>query len=237
MVFAEDFLEKKEAEAQAQAAAEQSQIEHNRQKELLDAQARTAEAQALTAQATAQAQPPALDGNAQATGSTLIKDILEVVVPVLVLGGLGVGGWYIYDKYWGESSVKIISSEVDSDTNLNSLEDKMVGEWKGTSGNVSASFIFNKDKSALMVVGNTVVDGTTINGSVTWNLNPNSDPMHLDIDAVKPDKKVKLPFIVRFIGDNKLQIGLASKIDGEYSSRPINFSVVDEENLVILDRQ
>ena len=63
MVFAEDFLEKKEAEAQAQAAAEQSQIEHNRQKELLDAQARTAEAQALTAQATAQAQPPALEGD------------------------------------------------------------------------------------------------------------------------------------------------------------------------------
>ena len=109
MVFAEDFLEKKEAEAQAQAAAEQSQIEHNRQKELLDAQARTAEAQALTAQATAQAQPPALEGDQAPpvlsentppppATSSIAKDIFEVVAGVAFLAALAFGAYLIYER-------------------------------------------------------------------------------------------------------------------------------------------
>jgi hypothetical protein len=101
-------------------------------------------------------------------------------------------------------------------------EDKLIGEWKGTdSGGKTASFVFNRDRSVRMLMGNLVVDGPTLGGKVEWRVDATHEPMSLDIVATAPSgQQSVLPMIIRFITDQKLQV----RTSPDMQSRPVGFS-------------
>ena len=116
-----------------------------------------------------------------------------------------------------------------------SPEEKLIGEWKGNDDTgKSASLVFNADRSARMIQGNMVLDGSSLGGKVTWELDASHDPMHLDLVMTMTSGDTKrLPFIVRLLGDKILQ----ARIGEDSSKRPIAFSENKDINQIILERQ
>ncbi|MEX2608210.1 MAG: hypothetical protein WD708_12780 [Kiritimatiellia bacterium] len=116
-----------------------------------------------------------------------------------------------------------------------SPQKQLVGEWLGTdSEGETASLFFNEDGSAKMIRENVVLDGSTSGRNLTWKLNANIDPMHLDlVISEKSDGIIVLPMICRFIGDNKLQV----RIDEDMKSRPDVFLESVDKNQIIFTRQ
>jgi hypothetical protein len=46
-------------------------------------------------------------------------------------------------------------------------EDKLIGEWKGSdSSGKTASFVFNRDRTIRVIIGNVVIDGPTVGAKV-----------------------------------------------------------------------
>lgn len=119
----------------------------------------------------------------------------------------------------------------ESKAEILSVEEKLVGEWVGTDYiDQSATFIFNEDKTAMMIVGNIVYDSKS--NDVFWKINNTYDPIHLDIVMKKNnlEEELILPMIVRFITSEKIQI-----CAGE-GARPTNFDS-DEKDLLVLTKQ
>lgn len=116
-----------------------------------------------------------------------------------------------------------------------SLHNKIIGEWKGTDHTgATASFVFYADGNAKMIQGNLVIDGQPQGRTVTWELNDTQSPMHLDlIVTLKDGKSKKLPMIVRFITDNKIQL----RMSADMTSRPTEFLDSDQINQIILLKQ
>lgn len=120
-----------------------------------------------------------------------------------------------------------------------SPEKMLIGEWKGVDQTTGENFylIFNEDGSARMIYENTVLDGASGGGveTVTWTFDASHDPMHLDIimSVVASEETIILPMIVRFVGDNKLQV----RFGEDFASRPIEFSLADESRQVLFERQ
>jgi hypothetical protein len=113
-------------------------------------------------------------------------------------------------------------------------EDKIIGEWKGDSGGTTASFVFNRDRTVRMIVGNVVVDGPTIGGKVEWRLDPTRDPMSLDVVRTNQTQGENiLRMIIRFITDQKLQL----RMSPDTKSCPVSFSAEDTENQLVLTKQ
>ena len=117
----------------------------------------------------------------------------------------------------------------------NSPEQRLIGEWKGTDPTgVTAALVFNEDGSARMIQGNTVLDGASVGGKVTWRLDASHDPMRLDLVLSKTSgETMTLPMILRFVGENKLQ----ARISEDRTSRPTGFSESEDTNQIILVRQ
>lgn len=120
-----------------------------------------------------------------------------------------------------------------------SPEKMLIGEWKGADQTTEENFylVFNEDGSARMIFENTVLDDASGGGveTVTWAFDASHDPMHLDIvmSVVASEEIIILPMIVRFVGDNKLQV----RFGEDFVSRPIEFSLADESNQVLFERQ
>ena len=98
-----------------------------------------------------------------------------------------------------------------------SVEKKLSGEWEGMEGENKWSFLFNKDGSFMVVMGNDLVfpptsDEELVVESVSWEFDDTQDTIHLDcIVFIKykesgETQRVVLPFIIRFIGQDKIQI-------------------------------
>src|SRR5262245_26630882 len=87
-------------------------------------------------------------------------------------------------------------------------DDRLIGEWKGTdSGGNIGSFIFNRDRTVRMVMGNVVLDGPTVGGKVEWRIDATRDPISLDLVVTRQSgEQDVLPMIIRFITDQKLQL-------------------------------
>ncbi len=110
-----------------------------------------------------------------------------------------------------------------------SPEDMLVGEWSGTDNKgQTALFIFHGDGNAEMVFGDRVINGENIDGTVTWKIYPDYDPIQLDLLVYKPSKEpFSLPMIMRFISDTEIQIAVADT----FTFRPTEFSSSDIINL------
>ena len=116
-----------------------------------------------------------------------------------------------------------------------SPQEKLVGEWYGKdeTGKI-ASLVLGTDHSAKMIQGNMVLDGSSIGGKVTWELDAKQNPMHLDLVMNLDSGETKrLLFIVRFVGKNKLQ----ARIGKNHSERPVSFSESNDVNQIILVKQ
>ena len=114
-------------------------------------------------------------------------------------------------------------------------EKRIVGEWEGTDHTgVTATLVFSADGSAKMIQGEVVLDGSSIGGTVTWRMDAEQDPIHLDLvltDAFGESQV--LPMIVRFRSDTS--IDLRKSEDGVV--RPSTFSDADTENQITLTKQ
>jgi len=116
-----------------------------------------------------------------------------------------------------------------------SPQEKIIGEWKGkdSCGKV-ASFIFDADNNAKLIIGNRVADEKTAGAKIIWKLDTSHDPMHLDLIITPPtgEKRI-IPLIIRFLTDSKIQLRGSDDI----KSRPITFSASDDKHQIILMKQ
>jgi len=128
-----------------------------------------------------------------------------------------------------------LSSQKELVENTSLYQKMLVGKWYGKdkSGQIGL-LIFNDDYSTKMVQKGMVLDGSSIGGKVTWELDEYKKPMHLNLVMnLNSGKTEKLLMIIKFIGKNKLQLQI-----GESSlDRPISFSKNNNENQMIFIRQ
>ena len=92
-----------------------------------------------------------------------------------------------------------------------SVEKEIIGEWKETNG----SIILNKDGSWVFTIGDfvlpTLKEGIIVENMI-WTVDDTQDPIHLDCivylkqTASGIKRRVILPLILRFLGQNKIQI-------------------------------
>ena len=92
-----------------------------------------------------------------------------------------------------------------------SVEKKIIGEWKETNG----SIILNKDGSWVFTIGDFVLptpkEGIIVENMI-WAVDDTLDPVHLDcmvyLRQIESGMKRRLifPLILRFLGQNKIQI-------------------------------
>ena len=139
----------------------------------------------------------ALDHNVYRSRVGVMKKLLLALLVGTLLVGCG-----------SESSSNRKDRGSDSSSDHTSEEKQLIGEWKGTDSTGStASMIFNDDGSAIFIEGRKVMDGAAIGGSVTWELDSNHDPMHLDLIVSKSTGETRTAqAIIRFLGENKIQI-------------------------------
>jgi hypothetical protein len=116
LIFVGDFLAGKQAEGaqlkaeqEAKVAEAKAQAEHQRQKELVELD--IARTQAAAPPPPVEGAPPVLGGSpipapvpmAPVQGSS--SGVLEVVFALVVIGALGVGGWFLYQKYGATNEI------------------------------------------------------------------------------------------------------------------------------------
>lgn len=102
-----------------------------------------------------------------------------------------------------------------------SPDELLIGEWSGSDPTGKSDvFIFFEDGSAKVIHKNTVIDGSSIGGKVTWRLDDSHDPMFLDLVASNSSGELEvLPAIIRFLGENKIQL----RITTDRQTRPVKF--------------
>ena len=112
MVFIEDFLAEKQAEAvqfkaeqEAKVAEDKSQAEHQRQKELMELDVARAQAAAppppMVGAPQSQGAAPTWDGQSDNDEEGSGSNILEGIFALVVIAAIGVGGWYAYKHFSG----------------------------------------------------------------------------------------------------------------------------------------
>jgi len=137
-------------------------------------------------------------------------------------------------KYFAAVSIIFLVQIVFLTNCSNSIEDKLIGEWKGTdSDGKSTSYIFNEDGTAQLMRGNIVRGGSSENFAVRWLIDITQKPMHLDIIKIVGDSIKIYPMIFRLVRENKIQI----RFGKDLSERPIEFSDIDKTKQIILTRQ
>ena len=106
-----------------------------------------------------------------------------------------------------------------------SVETKLIGEWKGTDG----SIILNKDGSWVFILGDFVLPTTEegiIVENMIWAVDDTQDPVHLDcmvyLRQIESGMKRRLilPLILRFLGQNKIQIRTIFEPSNESTTSP-----------------
>ena len=110
LVFVEDFLDGKQAEVdqikveqETMAAEAKAQVEHARQKELLEIQAAAGFAQAQAAGAAAPPMLPMPGMPGQQQSSSESSDVVGIILTILIIIGVVVGGYFAYDHFSGPS--------------------------------------------------------------------------------------------------------------------------------------
>jgi hypothetical protein len=114
-----------------------------------------------------------------------------------------------------------------------SIEEKLVGEWLGTdSSGQSVLFIFNKDKTVIIVAGNEVIDGIG-KGEIIWEIDDSSNPVYLNMIARNFDDEGEwvVPNLFRFLTDDKIQLCTVN------TENAVGFADADKENLLVLEKQ
>ncbi len=148
-------------------------------------------------------------------------------------------------KTYSQVTYRILSSIVlliffGSITNAGLLQDTpekmLIGEWSGKDQTGrTASYIFNADHSVKIIMGNMVLDGSTIGGKLIWKIDAKQNPIHLDIDMKLNTGQIRsMPQIIRFVGKNKLQIRKGKNP----TVRPVSFSEeINDPTQIILVKQ
>jgi len=110
-----------------------------------------------------------------------------------------------------------------------SVEKKLIGEWKGTNDGETGSIILNKDSSWVFIIGDFVLPATEegiIVENMIWTVDDIQDPIHLDcIVYLKQTesgmkRRVILPLILRFLGQNKIQIRSIFELSDDNTTSP-----------------
>ena len=106
-----------------------------------------------------------------------------------------------------------------------SVETKLIGEWKGTDG----SIILHKDGSWVFTIGDFVLptpeEGIIVENMI-WVVDDTQDPVHLDcmvyLRQIESGMKRRLilPLILRFLGQNKIQIRTIFEPSNESTTSP-----------------
>ena len=106
-----------------------------------------------------------------------------------------------------------------------SVETKLIGEWKGT----DESIIFNKDSSWVFTIGDFVLptpeEGIIVENMI-WAVDDTQDPVHLDCMVYLRQigsgmkRRLILPLILRFLGQNKIQIRTIFEPSNEITTTP-----------------
>ena len=106
-----------------------------------------------------------------------------------------------------------------------SVETKLIGEWKGT----DESIIFNKDSSWVFTIGDFVLptpeEGIIVENMI-WAVDDTQDPVHLDrmvyLRQIESGMKRRLilPLILRFLCKNKIQIRAIFEPSNESTTTP-----------------
>ena len=129
-----------------------------------------------------------------------------------------------------------------------SVEKEIIGEWKETNG----SIILNKDGSWVFTIGDfvlpTLKEGIIVENMI-WTVDDTQDPIHLDcIVYLKQTesgmkRKVILPLILRFSGQNQIQIRTIFELsDGNTTSpptlymgkRPTGFETESDDQMTLI---
>jgi hypothetical protein len=111
----------------------------------------------------------------------------------------------------------------------------LVGEWKGTDEVKQTGYmILNGDRTARLIIGNQVLDGTTLGGKFEWRIDSTHNPMHLDFIATRSDgTQGMLPMIFRFVGQRRIQLRWSE----DFASRPAGFSDLNSNTQLVLTKQ
>ena len=114
------------------------------------------------------------------------------------------------------------------------LVEKLIGEWEGTDyKGAAASLVFHKDKRVKFVQGNNVLDGSSVGGYATWEIDATKNPNHLDLVLSLSGEIKTLPMIIRFITDKKIQLRCGKNL----SIRPAEFTNSDDINQIFFVKQ
>ena len=103
--------------------------------------------------------------------------------------------------------------------------EKIIGEWNET----NESIILNKDSSSVFTIGDFVLptpeEGIIVENMI-WAVNDAQDPVHLDcmvyLRQIESGMKRRLilPLILRFLGQNKIQIRTIFEPSNESTTSP-----------------
>lgn len=157
--------------------------------------------------------------------------------------GYNGGGGAIFMKKWVLLLIVLMllsipvlgcDSKVEGKTEELSIEERLIGEWYGTdSSGQSASFIFNKDKTVIIIAGNEVIDGIG-KGEIIWEIDDSCNPVYLNMVAKNFDDESEwvVPNMIRFLTDDKIQFCTVNDIEN-----PVGFANAEEKDLLVLERQ
>jgi len=124
---------------------------------------------------------------------------------------------------------------------IDSIQNKLVGEWVDKSDPKNVSLIFNRSKHAIIVIDNQAIGGENYIGEdgekaeCKYEVDDNQKPMSLDLvfyELGTNKEKGRIEGVFRFLTDNKIEFRMG--FDGTI---PTSFDPDDKQGTVILDKK
>ena len=162
ITFVEDFLDGKQAEVdqikaeqEAMAAEAKAQVEHARQKELLEVQTAAAVAQAQTQTAGSGPMAMPIPGQQQSSGGS---DVVGVILGILIIAAIAIGGYFAYQHF---ANSEPTLEEVKTQTKL-AIELKWAGDPDTSHFSIESMTLYKKKKGEY--VGEVKISSTKFSG-------------------------------------------------------------------------
>jgi len=101
------------------------------------------------------------------------------------------------------------------------FQKKLIGKWSGINNHGRKVFFhFKKNNKVVMFQGYKLIGDPSDHRIVTWDVDPDKNPNHLDIVINNEGRVTRFRMIVRFFSYNKIQIRMGKNL----STRPTKFS-------------